>query len=192
MYVRLTFPPRDVYDELEPLLNDARKLRVRMPGAGGYAIMYMDELLPRLQKRWVLEEAGELDGPRVSLLQDEFDASVEAEEEEEEERERREHHASDAMDVDDRPAQDEESDGSHETHGRRSGLDNEPAAMDVDRDVDVDKKVKVSKKKVAKLFRSSGKSSSSSGGDSGGFKESMTIEETNAMRIKLGLKPLKS
>ncbi|KAF9193427.1 hypothetical protein BGZ50_007499 [Haplosporangium sp. Z 11] len=72
--------PVDIYNYLEPLLGDSRKLRKR--GAGGYSITYMDEfidellreervcdvVLPRLVKRHVLEDAGELD-PRISILE---------------------------------------------------------------------------------------------------------------------------
>ncbi|KAF9354277.1 hypothetical protein BGX26_007907 [Mortierella sp. AD094] len=79
-YLRLVGKPVDIYNYLEPLLDDSRKLRKR--GAGGYSIVHMDEfidellreervcdvVLPRLVKRYVLEDAGELD-PRVSTLE---------------------------------------------------------------------------------------------------------------------------
>ncbi|KAG0251995.1 hypothetical protein BG011_007273 [Mortierella polycephala] len=79
-YLRLVGKPVDIYNYLEPLLGDSRKLRKR--GAGGYSITYMDEfiddllreervcdvVLPRLVKRDVLEDAGELD-PRISILE---------------------------------------------------------------------------------------------------------------------------
>ncbi|KAG0090315.1 hypothetical protein BGZ92_003215 [Podila epicladia] len=77
-YLRLTGKPVTIYHYLESLLDDGRKLRKR--GMGGYSIIHMDEfidellreervcdvVLPRLVKRYVLEDAGELD-PRISL-----------------------------------------------------------------------------------------------------------------------------
>ncbi|KIM87668.1 hypothetical protein PILCRDRAFT_815248 [Piloderma croceum F 1598] len=81
MYIRLTFRAVDVYEMLEPLLKDYRKLRNR--DMGGYSLTFMDEfvdqllteervcdiILPRLAKRQVLEENGEI-GPRKSRLLD--------------------------------------------------------------------------------------------------------------------------
>ncbi|KAL5533389.1 hypothetical protein ACEPAF_5165 [Sanghuangporus sanghuang] len=81
MYIRMTFQAAEVYEILEPLLKDYRKLRLRH--VGGYSLTYMDEfvdqllheervcdiILPRLQKREVLEENREI-GPRKSLLLD--------------------------------------------------------------------------------------------------------------------------
>ncbi|KAF9110463.1 hypothetical protein BGX27_006310 [Mortierella sp. AM989] len=79
-YLRLVGKPVDIYKYLEPLLDDSRKLRKR--GAGGYSLTHMDEfiddllreervcdvVLPRLVKRHVLEDAGELE-PRISTLE---------------------------------------------------------------------------------------------------------------------------
>ncbi|KAF9908845.1 hypothetical protein EC991_009364 [Linnemannia zychae] len=79
-YLRLVGKPIDIYNYLEPLLDDSRKLRKR--GNNGYSIIHMDEfidellreervcdvVLPRLTKRYVLEDAGELD-PRISTLE---------------------------------------------------------------------------------------------------------------------------
>ncbi|SCV67652.1 BQ2448_5263 [Microbotryum intermedium] len=79
-YVRLTFDPVNVYEVLEPLLDDYRKLRTRgMDGA--YSITTIDEFcdnllneervceiqLPRLTQRRVLEETEGL-APRRSKL----------------------------------------------------------------------------------------------------------------------------
>ncbi|KAI0048248.1 PRP38-domain-containing protein [Auriscalpium vulgare] len=79
MYVRMTFRATEVYELLEPLLKDFRKVRYR--GMGGYSLTYIDEfvdqllteervcdiILPRVPRRQVLEENGDL-GPRKSLL----------------------------------------------------------------------------------------------------------------------------
>ncbi len=80
MYMRLVASPPDVYQYVEPLLGDWRKLRVR--STSGWAIVHMDEFadqllvdssvfgiaLPYLPKRAALEKAGKLQ-PRESLLQ---------------------------------------------------------------------------------------------------------------------------
>ena len=82
LYVRLTFPAIEVYELLEPMLNDYRKLRWR-DMAGNYSLTHMDEfidqllteervcelILPRLTKRSVLESNDGL-RPRVSRLED--------------------------------------------------------------------------------------------------------------------------
>ncbi|XP_076371041.1 pre-mRNA processing factor 38 [Tachypleus tridentatus] len=94
-YMRLVGTSIDSYKYLEPLYNDYRKIR-RQNRQGLYEAIYMDEfidellheervcdvILPRIQKRQVLEELNELD-PRVSALDDDLD-DVESEEEEEE------------------------------------------------------------------------------------------------------------
>ena len=88
MYWRMVGPAKDVFTHLEPYLNDYRKLRVRTDS--GYTIIRMDEfidsllredrvcdtILPRLTKRDLLEELGDLE-PRVSLLDDELDEEEE-------------------------------------------------------------------------------------------------------------------
>ncbi|KAF8582198.1 PRP38-domain-containing protein [Ramaria rubella] len=81
MYIRMTFRAVDVYDLLEPLLKDYRKIRLR--SMAGYTLTFMDEfvdqllneervcdiILPRISKREILEDAGEI-GPRKSRLLD--------------------------------------------------------------------------------------------------------------------------
>lgn len=83
VYCRLVFPPQRVHVVLEPLLNDFRKVRVRRKD-GTFGLLHIDEvawmllreervfdvILPRMPRRQVLEEAGELE-PRQSLLQEE-------------------------------------------------------------------------------------------------------------------------
>lgn len=84
-YLRLTGTSVDCYKYLEPLYNDNRKLR-HQNRAGNYEIVHMDEfidqllredrvcdvILPRVQKRHVLEENNELE-TRVSALDDDLD-----------------------------------------------------------------------------------------------------------------------
>lgn len=95
LYIRMTFRAVDVYELLEPLLKDYRKLRLRNMGMsvsiirsrltdftpGGYTLTFIDEfvysllteervcdiILPRMAKRQTLEENGDI-GPRKSRL----------------------------------------------------------------------------------------------------------------------------
>lgn len=82
MYIRLTFRSMEVYEILEPLMKDYRKLRYHQ--VGGYILTTFDEfvddllikdrvcdiILPRLTRRDVLEETEGLP-PRKSLLDEE-------------------------------------------------------------------------------------------------------------------------
>ncbi|WWD18478.1 hypothetical protein CI109_102930 [Kwoniella shandongensis] len=81
-YIRLTFRSMEIYEILEPLMKDYRKLRIQH--AGGYSLQHFDEfiddlltkdrvcdiILPRLTQRGVLEETEGLP-PRKSLLDEE-------------------------------------------------------------------------------------------------------------------------
>jgi len=81
LYIRMTFRAAEVYELLEPLLKDFGKLRLR--NMAGYTLTFIDEfvdsllteervcdiILPRMAKRRILEENGEL-GPRKSRLLD--------------------------------------------------------------------------------------------------------------------------
>lgn len=83
LYLRLTGRPQDIYEELEPLYRDYRKLRSRL--WSDWSMTHMDEFvhqlltettccgitLPRLPKRETLQEAGYLDeGPRPTALKE--------------------------------------------------------------------------------------------------------------------------
>lgn len=73
LYMRLTGTSLDCYKYLEPLYNDYRKVR-RQNRGGQYELIHMDEyidellrderscdiILPRIQKRHVLEENNEI------------------------------------------------------------------------------------------------------------------------------------
>jgi len=90
LYMRLVGTSIECYKYLEPLLNDGRKLR-RQTREGAFVLMTMDEfidallheerlfdiILPRIQKRYVLEEANELE-PRISALDDDADENMES------------------------------------------------------------------------------------------------------------------
>ncbi|KAL1783900.1 Pre-mRNA-splicing factor 38A [Sigmodon hispidus] len=105
LYVRLTGTAIDCYKYLEPLYNDYRKTKSQNQN-GEFELMHVDEFIdeilhservcdiisppppppPPLQKRYVLEEAEQLE-PRVSALEEDMD-DVESSEEEKEEDEK--------------------------------------------------------------------------------------------------------
>lgn len=90
-YMRLTGSSVDCYKYLEPLYNDNRKLR-RQNRQAQFELIHMDEfidellreervcdvILPRVQKRMVLEENNEIDA-KVSALEDDLDEEIEME-----------------------------------------------------------------------------------------------------------------
>lgn len=92
-YMRLTGSSLDSYKYLEPLYNDNRKLR-RQSRQAVFEIVHMDEfidellreervcdvILPRVQKRLVLEESNEIEA-KVSALEDDLDEEIELEDE---------------------------------------------------------------------------------------------------------------
>lgn len=98
-YLRLTGAALDCYKYLEPLYIDNRKLR-RQNRAGQFEIVYMDEyidellrndrvcdiILPRIQKRSILEENNEIE-PKVSVLDEDLDDELPSDEEKAEEKE---------------------------------------------------------------------------------------------------------
>ncbi|KAF8626171.1 hypothetical protein AX15_005058 [Amanita polypyramis BW_CC] len=79
IYIRMTFGAAEVYEILEPLLKDYRKLRVR--SIAGYSLTYIDEfvyelltgervcdiILPRIVKRQVLEETVTRTAPTAGI-----------------------------------------------------------------------------------------------------------------------------
>ncbi|KFM67451.1 Pre-mRNA-splicing factor 38A, partial [Stegodyphus mimosarum] len=84
-YMRLVGTSLDCYKYLEPLYNDYRKLR-KQNRQGHFEVVHMDEfidellheerlcdvILPRIQKRHVLEANNDLE-PRISALEDDLD-----------------------------------------------------------------------------------------------------------------------
>ena len=191
MYLRLIGTPLEIYTMLEPLLLDKRKVRRRNPN-GSYDLTYIDEfvddllhkervcdtILPRMTKRYVLEDLGELPA-RQSLLDDLLDA--------------------DESEI--------ESDGQHndytgvlETGINRVGTINDETVMKVDEGtIDTtplaNKKKNPSKSKVKQLFKKQSKPKKQDEVEEeefkGGFKDvSLNYHETNILRANLGLKPL--
>jgi pre-mRNA-splicing factor 38A len=85
LYIRLTARPIDIYETLEALYSDKRKLRVWSGHEQSWSILHFDEwihelltesrvvgiTLPRLPARRVLQDAGYLaEGPRPTALKD--------------------------------------------------------------------------------------------------------------------------
>mmetsp|Transcript_2890 Transcript_2890/g.10460 ORF Transcript_2890/g.10460 Transcript_2890/m.10460 type:complete len:440 (-) Transcript_2890:2120-3439(-) len=87
-YLRLVGKPAEVFQYLEPLYNDYRKVRLQRHD-GGYELKHIDEFieelltkdysldiaLPRLPKRWTLEATGALE-PRMSALEEDFEEAM--------------------------------------------------------------------------------------------------------------------
>lgn len=94
LYYRFVFPSSKVYETLEPLLADFRRIRVRQRD-GTFALKRFDELvwvmlreekwfdnvMPRLTKRQVLEDLGELESARKSIIESEYIPEEEEEKE---------------------------------------------------------------------------------------------------------------
>jgi len=97
-YMRLVGTSVECYRYLEPLYNDYRKIRFQNK-EGNFEVIFMDDyidqllreerfcdvILPRLQKRQVLEEANEIE-PRVSALEEDMEMEDSESEEEGERR----------------------------------------------------------------------------------------------------------
>lgn len=132
-YLRLTRPGKDVYEMLEPYLEDRRKLRRK--GRQGTSLTYVDEFVDdlltkdrvcatslwKMPKREVLEDL-ELLEPRVSPLGD-LEDLLEEEEEQEEEKEEDE----------DRGGDDEDG-----VNGAREGASEDSGEVQVKEEMDVE------------------------------------------------------
>ncbi|KAI8822577.1 Pre-mRNA-splicing factor 38, partial [Fimicolochytrium jonesii] len=84
-YLRLTGTSLEIYKYLEPLLGDLRKLR-RRNISGGFELTHVDEfvdellhsdrvcdtILPRITKRHIMEENGDIE-PRISPLEEDLE-----------------------------------------------------------------------------------------------------------------------
>nr|KAJ3422508.1 hypothetical protein HK105_007783 [Polyrhizophydium stewartii] len=198
-YVRLTAKDVDVYRRLEPLLLDKRKLRRRTP-AGSFELTFMDQfvdelltadracdtILPRLARRSVLEDRGDLE-PRVSPIEDELDELEGSEEGE-------------VGDADDAGS----GTGTGNVGSGAAKASSGPASGAAD-DTASKKRGAWSRKKVDSLFKKPAGGSKSDrrgehadssgsgggGGAGGGAGDSLSVEETNRIRASLGLAPLK-
>lgn len=224
-YLRLIGSSMDCYKYLEPLLNDYRK--IRMQGRDGkFTLSHMDEfiddllredrandvILPRIQKRYILEEANEIE-PRVSLLEaDDLDEDLEDEDEEEEHlgknRSKRTIENDEYMSLpkrndDDRDRRDRRRSRSRERERDRRGERNRRErsrsrdrkrrrSRSRDRGGDRRDRNERSQKDRDKDRRSdSDKRNRDRESGGGGGKDELSVEETNKLRASLGLAPLK-
>ncbi|KAH9608134.1 hypothetical protein KSS87_015584 [Heliosperma pusillum] len=150
-YLRLTGTDTDVYLYLEPLYNDYRKLRMKNQD-GHFSLTHVDEFIddlltkdyscdiamPRIKKRWNLENIGTLE-PRRSALEDDFEEEEEKEEDEMEVDDEREKDYRGRSPVRDR-------DRKHDSHRYRGpeqlpkeNYDDPTREKDYDRDYDRDR-----------------------------------------------------
>ncbi|CAP28917.1 Protein CBG09713 [Caenorhabditis briggsae] len=211
MYLRLTFDSTEIYKYLEPLYNDFRKLRF-MNKMGRFEAIYMDDFidnllredrycdiqLPRLQRRWALEEVDMLP-PYKSLLDGDLVAMSESDEEEEEETKKekprltsrrrsrsrdREREVGDRREVREREKMRERRERGDDEPGPSSCLkDRDERRKDRDRSRERDRR---DRKDDERRDRKK-ESSSRRGADND---EDREIAEANALRAKLGLAPL--
>ena len=225
-YLRLIGSSMDCYKYLEPLLNDYRK--IRMQGRDGkFALSHMDEfidellredrandvILPRIQKRHILEEANEIE-PRVSLLEaDDLDEELEDDEDEDDQatksRSRR------AFDEDEYMHTQKRSDDDRERGDRRERRRSRSRDRDRDRRGDRNRRDRSRSRDRKRRSRSRERGDRRDRNDrsqkerdkerrpetdrknrdrksgGGGGKDEMSVEETNKLRASLGLAPLK-
>jgi len=216
-YLRLVGTSVECYKYLEPLLNDYRKIRTQKRD-GKFELSHMDEfidnllrlerycdvILPRLQKREVLEEANDI-APRVSILEDDLDEMAsDSEDEEEEEGEMKE--AAKGEPSSDRKRTRERSRSRERRRRHRSRSKSRERERDRDRrrrrsrsrsrDRHRERRDRSrSRERRREKERSSKKSSrrdeKDESGGGGGAKDSLSVEETNKIRASLGLAPLK-
>uniref|UniRef100_A0A1I7U783 Pre-mRNA-splicing factor 38 n=1 Tax=Caenorhabditis tropicalis TaxID=1561998 RepID=A0A1I7U783_9PELO len=191
MYLRLTFDSTEIYKYLEPLYNDFRKLRY-MNKMGRFEAIYMDEFidnllredrycdiqLPRLQKRWALEEVETL-APYKSLLDGDLVAirRSRSRDRERDVGDRREVREREKM-RERRERGDNEPGPSSSSSARRDDRDDRRR----DRDRSRDRKDRKDDER-----RDRKKDSSRRGADND---EEREIAEANALRAKLGMAPL--
>jgi pre-mRNA-splicing factor 38A len=185
MYFRLVGRAADVYRYLEPLLNDYRRIRVRNPD-GAFSLAYIDEMidqlltqeyvfniaLPRLPARSVLEAAGQLP-PRTSSMQDQFEAKRDEFERDIRAKLRREGMYAYGV----------------ETKKREKWKISKDDAKNKKQKVQRDDEIEDGELDDVRKGGGGGGSGGGGGGSGGG--ESMSVEETNALRASLGLPPLK-
>ncbi len=227
-YLRLVGKAVDVFNYLEPLLNDYRRVRVRDP-SGAFVLSHIDELidqmlrgdylfhiaLPRLPARHALEKIGQLE-PRVSVLDDEFEEEVRKEEaaraeaeaaaREEgemmrEERRKKEKWQLGRSDRNNTRRSRSRSRSRDRGYGRDRDRDNrrrrDRSPYYSDRDEDGDYKRHRGGRDEKRPRRDTSGNGGGGGdgeleeGERGGGKDALSIEETNKMRAKLGLAPLK-
>lgn len=210
-YLRLTGTALDCYKYLEPLLNDYRKIRMQRRD-GKFELSHMDELIdsllrdervcdvimPRIQKRHILEEMNELE-PRVSVLEDDLEDAEESSSEEEE-----------GEAPPERVKPQENRDSNREHRKRRDHRRGRSGSRDRDRkrrrsrsrsrerrprhrsrDRDRENSRRDGRDRSRDRHRRDQRDPRERNGGKGGSKDEMSVEETNKLRASLGLAPLK-
>lgn len=194
-YIRLTCNSVDMYKLLEPLYNDYRKIRY-MNKMGKFELLHIDEFidhllrderycdiqLPRLQKRQALEDTDQLELYQSALDEDLDKLSASDSEEEEVKKERpslvsKRDRRSRSRSRGRERSRSRERDRSRDRKRRASP--DERGRRDKDRDDRRGRDKDDRKDRDRDRDRRKGKDG-----------ESLSIEETNAIRAKLGLKPL--
>jgi pre-mRNA-splicing factor 38A len=191
-YMRLVGRSQEVYQYLEPLLNDYRRIRLRKPD-GSFELTFIDDIidqmltrdylfniaLPRLQERGVLETTGQLAGPRVSQMQDEFDAKIEIFK-----KEARESLADSGLIM---------------YEFSESKRKREKWRLQSNKNGSSSRDTPSTRKRDRNSYRDDAKEEGEVYGDHradagarSGTEASMSVEETNALRASLGLAPLKN
>ncbi|KAK9905941.1 hypothetical protein WJX75_009262 [Coccomyxa subellipsoidea] len=248
-YLRLVGRPLEVYQYLEPLYNDYRKVRLRLAD-GNFELTHMDEIIdqmlnseylfdvamPRIPNRVTMERLGQLE-PRISVLEDDFDedmleaeagnaaaaaaaAALEAEmaaeggdagrggdgargrsmSPEKDKKKREKWRRSRSRDKKREKDRDKERDRDRDRiRDRDRDRERHRPRDDRDRDSHRDRRDgdrDRGRERERERDRDGDRKRRREEDDRGGRKErkdgeGMSIEETNAMRIKLGLKPLK-
>jgi len=201
MYIRLTCPAIEVYKYLEPLYNDYRKLRY-MDRMGKFKVIFMDDFidallretsscdiqLPFLQKRQALEETDQLELYSSALDEDLDNLSTDSEEERERERKKEKPR------LVSRRRSRSNSRGRERSRSReRDRHDTRSSSRRDERDRRDDREREREKDRDRPSGSGSGSRSSGKDRDRGSNRddEEREIEESNALRAKLGLAPLK-
>lgn len=220
-YLRLVGRPIEICQYLEPLLNDYRKVRLRL-NTGAFILSHIDEIvddllrkdyvwsisLPRLPTRKALEGAGDLGESRVSMMEAEFqDLARQKKEEREREREERWKEEEDRIDrylAEQQQRYEEDGEiregGGVDRRGR-SRYDAEDGFGNGERRrrersrspwrLDKLEKRKKSRRDGNGDSRREEVGKRDSGRDMDGTNREDEIAQANALRAKLGLKPLK-
>ncbi|CAL8471803.1 g11345 [Coccomyxa elongata] len=239
-YLRLVGRPLEVYQYLEPLYNDYRKVRLRNAD-GNFALTYIDELvdqmlnneylfdvaLPRIPNRVTMERLGQLP-KRISVLEEDFDedqleaeagnaaaaaaaAALEAEMAEEggypvrersqspdkEKRKREKWRRSRSRERKREKEKERDRERDRDRNREHDGVRHRHRDRDRERDADRERRHgDRDRGRERKRERDGDRKRRREEEDRSGKKErrdgdGMSVEETNAMRAKLGLKPLK-
>lgn len=206
-YLRLTGTPSEVYQYLEALYNDYRKIRKRLV-TGKYVIIHMDEFidelltsqhacdvaLPYLPKRFKLEEAGYLK-PRKSLISEsEITDSEEEQEEQKKDDFKLKYKRKTMQEIEEEMMKKEEEERKRLKELEFKKDEKQPprsysSYYRYGENPEFKKRGYYNLEEEYKLYKKEKEKQRES--KSRGGEQSLSVEETNELRKKLGLKPLK-